>query len=176
MPGVSWWRQRKLCGGQALEQTTHIFDLARYMAGDVKSVFAYAATGQMTDVPKKTVEDSSVMTLEFASGAVGAIASSCVAGTSGYGKSGLDLIGRDWAFELTPGSLVTFEKRVRKEVAAPTPWRTPHGGGDVAFIHALKTGDRSRILSDYADAVKSMAVSVAGLESLKSKKPEKVKA
>ena len=34
MPGVSWWRRREQSGGQAVEQTTHIFDLARYLFVD----------------------------------------------------------------------------------------------------------------------------------------------
>ena len=31
MPGVAWWRVREQSGGQHVEQTTHIFDLCRYL-------------------------------------------------------------------------------------------------------------------------------------------------
>jgi len=33
MPGVPWWRVRAQSGGQHVEQTTHIFDLARFVLG-----------------------------------------------------------------------------------------------------------------------------------------------
>jgi len=36
---------------------------------------------------------------------------------------------------------------------------------DAAFIHAVKTGDWSGVRSDYADAVKSLRVSLAATEA-----------
>ena len=36
-PG-SWWRTRAKSGGQLIEQSTHIVDLARYLVGDVAAV------------------------------------------------------------------------------------------------------------------------------------------
>jgi myo-inositol 2-dehydrogenase/D-chiro-inositol 1-dehydrogenase len=31
LPGAPWWRRRDLSGGQAVEQSTHIYDLLRYL-------------------------------------------------------------------------------------------------------------------------------------------------
>jgi len=55
MPTVSWWRKKEESGGQAVEQTTHIFDLARYIFGEVEKVAAFARTGLMRDVKNYNV-------------------------------------------------------------------------------------------------------------------------
>ena len=136
-------------------------------------MFAYGAKGLMKDVPKYNVEDSSVVTLKFASGAVGTIQSSCVAGTAGFGKTGLDVVGRNWAFELTPGTLVTYLNGVRTDTAVATDAMAEE---EAAFVHAVKTGDASRIRSDYADAVKTLAVTLAADESIRTGEPVRVKA
>src|SRR5690606_30532620 len=40
MPGVSWWRRKDGSGGQFVEQTTHLVDVLRYVAGEVDEVYA----------------------------------------------------------------------------------------------------------------------------------------
>jgi predicted dehydrogenase len=37
-PRVAWWRVKAESGGQIVEQTTHIFDLVRYLAGEPEVV------------------------------------------------------------------------------------------------------------------------------------------
>ena len=85
MPGVPWWRVRAESGGQHVEQTTHIFDLCRYLVGsDVVAVHGFAGQGSMTDVPNYDVDDMSVVNLKFASGAVANITSACM--LEGWGR------------------------------------------------------------------------------------------
>jgi len=172
MPGVWWWRRKQQSGGQLVEQTTHIVDLARFFAGDVDRVWAVGATGLMKDFPKYNVEDSSTVAMRFKSGAVGTIVSACCAGTAGYGRTGLDLLGRDFAVELTGGEVTTFEKGQRTAVSKPSKWSHPFGYEDEAFVKALQ-GDRSLIRSDYADGVRTLAVTLAANESMRTGKPVK---
>ena len=40
LPGTPWWRRKQMSGGQAVEQTVHVTDMARYLFGDVKTVYA----------------------------------------------------------------------------------------------------------------------------------------
>jgi len=47
----------------------------------------------------------------------------------------------------------------------------PYLSEDEAFIHALRTGDRSGILSDYEDALKTLAVTIAARQSAASGRP-----
>jgi myo-inositol 2-dehydrogenase / D-chiro-inositol 1-dehydrogenase len=43
-----------------------------------------------------------------------------------------------------------------------------------AFLHAVRTGDRSRILSDYEDGYKTLKVTCAAYESAKRGLPVKL--
>jgi predicted dehydrogenase len=73
MPGVYWWRRQDLSGGQMVEQTTHIIDLARDLCGEIVEVYAAMSTRASGDIENCTVTDVGTMTVKFASGAVGAI-------------------------------------------------------------------------------------------------------
>src|SRR5215208_311322 len=42
-PPAPWWGRQGQSGGQMVEQTTHIFDLARVLVGDVTELFAMTA-------------------------------------------------------------------------------------------------------------------------------------
>jgi predicted dehydrogenase len=42
-PPPAWWRRQHQSGGQFVEQTTHIFDLARYLVGEVETIYATGA-------------------------------------------------------------------------------------------------------------------------------------
>ena len=75
MPGTSWWRVRAQSGGQAVEQTTHIFDLCRYLIGEVATVFGGASRGQFAETPGYDIDDASACTLLFRGGAVATIVS-----------------------------------------------------------------------------------------------------
>jgi predicted dehydrogenase len=68
-PGI-WLRQMGKSGGQLVEQATHTIDMMRYLAGEVKEVFAFQENRvlKQTDCP-----DVNVVSMKFANGAVGSI-------------------------------------------------------------------------------------------------------
>lgn len=69
-----WWRDRALSGGQVVEQVIHLFDLARYLAGD-EPVRVYSRQNNLfhRDVPGYTVEDVSATVIEYRRGALAVI-------------------------------------------------------------------------------------------------------
>jgi myo-inositol 2-dehydrogenase / D-chiro-inositol 1-dehydrogenase len=73
VPPPTWWPRRDGSGGQTVEQTTHVLDLARALAGEVTEVQAFGAR-----VPGADVDEVSVGSLRFADGAVGSLVSSCL--------------------------------------------------------------------------------------------------
>ena len=77
-PRPPGWSKEDGSGGQMVEQTTHIFDLARLLVGDVTQVYATGSRLGRADFPNLDVLDVSVATLNFATGAVGTMASSCL--------------------------------------------------------------------------------------------------
>jgi len=71
--GGPWWRDKEKSGGQIVEQSTHLYDVFRYLCGDVETVYGHMNKKFWTDVSDLTIEDVSSSTLNFKSGAVGAI-------------------------------------------------------------------------------------------------------
>lgn len=166
MPGVPWWRVMSQSGGQIVEQTTHIFDLARYLLGQVKTVYATASSGSMLDVPDFDVHDASTVTLTFANGAVCTITSACIAPQSSY--SGLTVYTRDLTVEFTSGQLTVFEPG-RKEIIENQ--NDPYFEENKTFIEAVRSKDPSKIRSTYADAVQTLRVTLAANQSIAKGRP-----
>jgi len=164
MPGVAWWRVKAESGGQHTEQTTHIFDMMRYLFGEVASVFAAASTGLMTDVPNYDVEDVSAVTLTFKTGMVATVYSACC--LKGIGKVGMDIFCTDATYEYVERRSVTLrEPNHTEEFTNAGDFGQAE---DEAFIGAIRDKGKSKrkILSSYADACKSLALSLAADESI----------
>jgi len=167
MPGVSWWRRKEQSGGQVVEQTTHIFDLARYLFGEVESAFATARRGLITDVEHYTVEDASICTLTFQGGLLCEISSACAADR---GEVSLEVFCRKGRAKLYDWNL-NLEQSVGSETHRYVSTEDIFLREDQAFVEALLSGDPSRIESPYADAVKTQMVTCAAVESMESGKP-----
>ncbi len=104
-PRWAWWSLRERSGGQVLEQTTHVFDLARVLVREVDAVDAVeVAPGTDADVPV-----AATAKLRFASGAIGTISSACVLGWRH--RVGLDLAD-DRVIEFAERGLYDHELRV----------------------------------------------------------------
>ena len=171
MPGVRWWRQKALSGGQAVEQTTHIYDLTRRLAGEVERVCAFGSTGAMKDIEGFDIEDASVALLEFESGAVGHICSACVLMEGGAPHVGLRFDGRDFTVELTYGSLKIHtaegvDERDHSGALGPAMAKL-----DNTFLSAVETRDTSGIQSSYEDGLRTLALTLAVNASIESGKP-----
>ena len=157
MPGVAWWRVQEQSGGQMVEQTTHIVDMARYLCGEITHVAAFEAHQVMQRLhPDATAADAASATLRFASGAVGSITNTYMLGAGG--GSGLDIAAHDFRVEILGGHLQWWSPEDSGEMEN-------EGNGYVgeveAFLKAVATGDRSEIYSDYADAYRTLAVTEA---------------
>ncbi len=161
MPGVHWWRVMAESGGQAVEQTTHIFDLARYVVGEVVAVQAFERTGLMGDVEDYDVHDATVANLKFENGAIGTVVSSCV--VSRGSRVGLSVFCRGLTAENSGGKL-TVHSPEKTDIFYNE--RDPYMEEDRIFIEAVDMKDGSRILSSYADAVKTLKVTLAVNDSI----------
>jgi predicted dehydrogenase len=164
MPGVPWWRVRAQSGGQAVEQTIHIFDTARYLLGEAESVCGAAMTGLMTDVPNYDVDDSSAMTIRFKSGVLCTIFSACFLRVAG--RSGLDVYCRDLRIEYA------LRSSVRLITRDETRERRHRNDSDLecvrAFVDAVRRNDPRAVRSPYADAVRSLELPLAGHRAIET--------
>lgn len=166
MPGVHWWRQKDMSGGQILEQTTHIFDMVRYLFGDVESVYCVGRTGIITDVENYDIEDASICTLTFENGMICELSSSCAVKCGGGVM--LEVFGENLRLELSGWNLeVETPNETRRIPAQDDPFLTE----DRAWLKAVETGDPSLIKSPYRDGFKTQMVTCAANESIESGEP-----
>jgi predicted dehydrogenase len=156
-PGVYWWRRMDMSGGQMVEQTTHIVDMARLFAGEVKSVCAAYSLLCLKDVEDITVPDTGTMTLFFENGAVGTITNCCHL-NMGF-RVGIDVLACDTVASMDGNHLVLRTAEGSEDLHLEN---NPTAVEDAAFIKAVATGDASGIRSTYSDAARSLAVSIAG--------------
>ena len=169
LPGVPWWRRMDGSGGQMVEQTTHIVDLARYYAGEIRSVYAAYALRALQDVPNLDVPDVGTMTLHFESGAVGHIANTCFL-KPGY-TVGLNILTPDLVIEQRSGNVKLIRPSETTELRSQV---NPTLVEDQTFIDAVEQGDGSRIRSPYPDAVRTLAVTLAANASAERGEPVQV--
>jgi len=168
MPGVWWWRRMDKSGGQIVEQTTHMFDLMRYLCGEVAEVYAVASTGCMTKVENFNVHDSSVVTMRMKSGASATITSSCVCNHGG-GVT-LELVTPELTMLIAGGTVtVKQENKVTEHQTGLNMYEEE----SKVFLDAVRTGKRTRIKSSYSDALKTFLVTFAANESIQSGLPVK---
>ncbi|AIQ49819.1 oxidoreductase [Paenibacillus sp. FSL R7-0273] len=171
MPGVAWWRNQEQSGGQFTEQTTHIVDLLRYLAGEVTEVYGLFGNRIMHEKHDGvTVADVGTVSLKLASGVIANISNTCVL-PDGVGCSGISFYNDNGLLDWNPERLLESRGGSSEEyVNTGNPYLTE----SEAFLHAVRTGDRSRILSDYEDGYKTLKVTCAAFESAQSGLPVKL--
>jgi len=162
MPGVSWWRVKNESGGQIVEQTTHIFDTARYLAGDVDKVYARGFKGLMKEVENYSVDDASSVILQFKNGAIGNISSTCI--LSKNWNSGMEVIIKGTRIQLLLSqNILRITNEKEEEIKTKVD---PYLIEDEVFIEAVKSGDPRKIKSPYSDALKTLRVTLAANASI----------
>ena len=116
----------------------------------------------MTDIPNYDVDDISMVNIEFESGAVANIVSSCA--MENWGRVHLEVFCR--GVVATIGGSNTIRRKDQEEELSGS------GGQDRdrVFIDAVKAGDSSEILSPYSDALETLRVMLAASTSFQTGK------
>ena len=166
--GHPWWGKYEVSRGQMVEQTTHVFDLIRYFLGDVANVHAYGIKGVSEGIAD--FEECTVCNMQFESGAVGSITSTCVA--RAHDHFAAELVGDDFYLKLT------LDLGLRGQISGEDIDYTGTEAGYFRqveqFINAVEANDQGLVISPYADAVKSLSVTLAANRSLESGQVEQV--
>ena len=153
-PPPAWWRREVDGGGQVIEQATHLYDLARLLAGEAEVVGAASLHESPATPPGANVADASAAVLRFAGGAVGTFANTRrqaspvidISFSSDGQVTTIRKAGSDpgaWEIELRDGS----------EVTVLPPGRDPYEIQAETFLDAVVAGDPSAVASTYADAL-----------------------
>ncbi|MRN54174.1 Gfo/Idh/MocA family protein [Paenibacillus monticola] len=168
MPGVAWWRNQEQSGGQFTEQTTHIVDLLRYLAGEVKEVYGMFGNRIVHEQHEGvSVADVGTVSLKLENGIIANISNTCVL-PDGVGSAGLSFYNDRGLLDWNPERLLEVRSGNSNEYANTG---NPYLVESEAFLYAVRTGDRSRILSDYEDGYKTLKVTCAAYDSAQSGQP-----
>jgi predicted dehydrogenase len=167
-PPPPWWAVQAESGGQMIEQTTHMFDLARYLVGEVETVYATSSRIDRVAYPDADVHDVSTATLHFASGAVGSISSTCL--LHWPHRIGLHLYGDGFALELSETELVVDEGHGR---AVEPVDIDPFAREDRDFIDAVQ-GKTNQIRVPHAEALRTHRLTTGAVRSARERQPIQV--
>jgi predicted dehydrogenase len=166
LPGSPWWRVGARSGGQVVEQAIHIFDTSRYLLGEAERVWADYSRGANRDEPGFDQDDVYTVNVRFQSGVVANYQVCCILHRR-Y-QVGLELLCKNRVYRLREREL-----EVDDADGVTTIGLENDAGFDenVAFLKAIATGDRSAILSDYADALKTQRLVMAANQSAETNQP-----
>ncbi|NKB71827.1 MAG: gfo/Idh/MocA family oxidoreductase [Candidatus Latescibacteria bacterium] len=161
-----WWRVYEKSGGQLVEMATHQIDAMRWLVGDIARVHARYGRQVTDDIANMTIPDAQVVNIEFTSGAVGYISTSCAL-TQGGGRSDFRVVLRDAVIEVAAEVSVS-------PAAALDLSELPQEVQDIdaAFVEAVQSGQPGSILCDYREGLKSAAVCLAANQSAASGQPQ----
>lgn len=156
-PPPAWWRHVGQSGGQVVEQATHLYDLARLLLGEGMVVAAASDRHDRPAFPDADVDDVATAVVRFTSGTLATFTSSCLLPS---GVVEFDLISDGLRSTIVPDDdgdrprwTLTLEDG--DGVAVVPSLRDPYEVQAEAFLDAVEAGDPSRVLSSYADALRS---------------------
>ncbi len=173
LPPAPWYQWMAHSGGQLVEQATHILDLGRFLAGDVRSVIGRMArvrdwtpppgaepqSGMRFYAEGFDIPDTTALVLDYESGALGTLSCSIV--PQGQWDVGFKVVAE--------GLLVTIDGPSARwtgdetgEATAPDDWPL---AVLYEFLDGVIAGQQPSI--PYVEGVKSLAMSLAGYESVK---------
>ncbi|HZH60742.1 MAG TPA: Gfo/Idh/MocA family oxidoreductase [Metabacillus sp.] len=171
MPTVPWWRNQETSGGQFIEQTTHLVDLLRYTVGEVKEIYAaYGKRSIAEQYENVSVHDVGTVTMTFENGVIANLSNTCIL-PEGVSNVGLDYYTNKGILHIGFEGIEMVKKGKKQSIKETID---PYVKENEAFIHAIRTGDTSRILSTYHDAFKTQKVTVAALTSAKTGAPVRI--
>jgi predicted dehydrogenase len=163
-----WYREWKKSGGQLVEQSTHIVDLARYLGGEIDQVYANMSLQVHHEVPNITIPDVTSMNFVYDSGALGHIDSTFAQFDH---RTGIEVMGEDFRVVIDGVNLIIAEKDSVKSFKSEVDFYQEQ---DRMFIEAIIKGDQNLLLSPFEDGLKTLAVTLAANHSHQTGLPIKV--
>jgi predicted dehydrogenase len=137
--------------------------MLRYLIGEVRTVYALQDRRVLHEID---CPDVNALALRFEDGAVGTFTATWALDGSDWALSNVcEITFDDSRLGWSPASLtVTRGGETREE-------KRPDGSIDAAFVEAVRARDPALVRSDYHDAVRTLAVTLAADESARSGQP-----
>jgi predicted dehydrogenase len=167
--GGSWFTDAQRSGGILFELGSHDIDLQCAIAGPVAAVQASSGRGHMAlaGMPADGLDDAVVVTLRFASGALGSVV---VGWTDAQSPPlyALDVLTTDVALHLELDPHHRLEGRAYGAAVSAQGSVNPRTSTLERFLEAVEQGDREGVVCSPADAFGTLAALIACEQSLAS--------
>jgi len=170
VPPVAWWTRLDRSGGQVVEQATHLLDLLRVLVGEVRTVHAVGAppasaqgdeaSGGPGAAQERDVDEAGAATLQFASGAVGAVLHTSLLGWKAAAR--VSLYADGLVVEVAEDALVVDRGAGPDRRAPVVDAKT---AADRAFIDAVRGADPTVVRAPYAQALRTHRLACAVAEA-----------
>lgn len=160
-PGSSWWGARERSGGQVVEQSTHVYDLLRYLGGEVERVVAQGSQEVLEDLD---FPDSTTAVLTYENGSVGQVSSTAASPEHEVGLTAVGdgfTIGLEFTANALSGRL--DDDVIRHEGAGSAYQRELD-----AFLEAVSTRNEALLRSPYGDARQTLELTLAVREAVET--------
>jgi predicted dehydrogenase len=165
-----WWRDKRLSGGQVVEQIIHVYDMARFLLGEAKLVFAGMDNLFHRHVSDYIGEDVAAAVMHFDSGAWATISSTNF-GIPNQWLSQWEVVAKNRTMRFDSANSAIFH-----HTDAPWP-RTTTIASDrnmtlaqmLDLLDAIETGGKTR--TPISEGAKSLRLVLAVNESAESGKP-----
>ena len=160
-----WYLQREHSGGPLLEQSIHAIDMARYLVGEITNVFG---RGDFLVNPKLATfdsEDTVILAYRFANGVLGTHTDSCAMKEFNWE---IELFGPNWRLLVDYARNQLSGQLDGEIVEEKFPDQDIHMLEMQTFIKAVRCPENNGILSDFTDAIKTLAVVLAGDRSIRT--------
>jgi myo-inositol 2-dehydrogenase / D-chiro-inositol 1-dehydrogenase len=156
-PPPPWWGRVDEGGGQVVEQATHLYDLSRHLLGEAVVLGAVSTRDAAASPPAIDVVDATAALLRFDGGAIGSFANTRRLASNDIE---IEFVSDDLLTTLRPqpdrghgGWQATFDDGAI--VATVPAGRDPYEVQAEAFLDAVEAGESKRVLSTYADALRT---------------------
>ena len=171
-----WMRDIELSGGRITESTIRHLDTLRFIFGEPDEVFAYSARGFVGGIVNYDTDDAVSAVVRFKNGTLATVTAGSYAGSYAASESRITLRSAKMTATLHLGKgFETIGKYVSEDAEESVPDECDCAADcDRAFIDAIIENDPSRVRSDYADGVRTLAFAEAIRRSVNEGRAVKV--
>ncbi len=160
---TKWFFNKQISGGAINDQATHIFDMLRYLMGDVDDLYSIGSNVVVQKDAEYTVEDSYAVAFKFKNGVPG---THCHTWGHHRWRSGITFYGEKGMYGINFMDGQLWVELADAETFIYKPQDSPMFNEDLFFIQRVRNGDFTKLHSTFRDGVKTLEMTTRCLEVL----------
>ena len=160
-----WFFDKERSGGPAFDQAIHIFDLSRYLLGEVDQVTGYQDNLVVSKGEDFTIEDSFSLTMKYTNGILQSHTHTWV--YPGVFTQ-IELISDELHLTLDLAKGIVSGKVDEQEILFESKDDALYRLELEAFVMAIAENNQDHVLSTYKDSIQSLSVALKVVEALET--------